>query len=207
MKQIAELPPAFKRYEEMRGALDFAVFKDAGGTREEILSAIPAALQRSNSFDPGKLRALGFARIGEQIFFGDWYDLETGHLLKVGNWTTADGRDLENPKLKDLDQVNVISGAAPCPEAGAGGQFAYAFTSPPYGLTGRPSGIQAVFDDIRKFVLPPNQCNKICDWSSPHLPEVSDYFIAGMEWWGVFLFSVYLPETGQLTIIAGSETD
>ena len=38
-------------------------------------------------------------------------------------------------------------------------------------------------------------------------PAVSDYFAAGMEWWGVFLFSVYVPALQRLTIIAGSSTD
>lgn len=207
MKPIGELPPAFSRYKKMMGVLDFAVFEDTNGTEAEILSAISQVLRREHLFDAEKLRALGCRRIGKRTFFGDWYDLHTERLLKVGNWRTADGRELENPDLKKLGRLEITSGAAPCPEAGAGGQFAYAFSSTPYGLKGRPSEVQAVFDEIKNFLFPPHQRSEICDWSSPRLPEVSDYFAAGMEWWGVFLFSVYIPEIERLSIVAGSTTD
>jgi hypothetical protein len=207
MTPIEKLPSAFKRYRKMLGVLDFAVFEDAAGTEEEILSVIPQALRHSHKFDADQLRQLGCRRITERAFYGHWYDLDNGHLLKVGGWRTADGRELENPKLKKLDGVKIMSGAAPCPEAGAGGQFAYAFSCPPYGLKGRPSEVQAVFDAIRDFILPSDQRSEICDWSSPQLPEVSDYFAAGMDWWGVFLFSIYTPEIKRLSIVAGSTTD
>ena len=39
------------------------------------------------------------------------------------------------------------------------------------------------------------------------LAEVSDYFESGLEWWGVFLFSIYVPALRRLVIIAGSATD
>lgn len=207
MKRIEKLSSAFKRYEKMLGVLNFAVFEDATGTEEEVLSAIPQTLRHSHKFDADRLRGLGCKRIRERAFFGDWYDLDTGLLLKVGGWRTVDGRELENPKLEKLDEVEIMSGAAPCPEAGAGGQFAYAFSCPPYGLKGRPSEVQAVFDEVRDFLLPPGQRSEICDWSSPQLPQVSAYFAAGMEWWGVFLFSIYIPEIERLSIVAGSSTD
>ena len=207
MKRFEKLPSAFKRYEKMLGVLDFAVFDDATGTEEEILSAIPQTLRHSHEFDADRLRVLGCRRIKERAFFGDSYDLDSGHLLKVGSWRTADGSQLENPKLKKLDRVKIKSGAAPCPDAGAGGEFAYAFSCPPYGLKGRPSEVQAVFEEIRDFLLPPGHRSEICDWSGPELPQVSDYFAAGMEWWGVFLFSIYIPEIERLSIVAGSTTD
>jgi hypothetical protein len=207
MKLLEKLPSAFKRYDKMRGVLDFAVFEDAGGTEEEILSAIPQALRHSRTFDAERLRSLGCRRIRERKFFGDWYEFDGGKLLKIGSYKTANGSELKDPKLKKLDGVKIISGASPCPEAGAGGQFAYAFSRPPYSLKGRPSEVQAIFEEIRDFVLPPTHPADICDWSSPHLPEVSDYFAAGMEWWGVFLFSIHIPAIQQLTIIAGSSTD
>ncbi|MBB5711618.1 hypothetical protein [Sphingomonas xinjiangensis] len=207
MKRVENLPPAFKRYSKMLGVLDFAVFDDAGGTEQEILTAIPHAIRHAGTFSEAKLRALGCKPIRERAFFGDWYDLESGMLLKVGSYKLADGSELHNPKLKKLDGVKFMSGAAACPEAGVGGQFAYAFSNPPYGLKGKPSEVQSVFDDIRDFILPATQQSAIRDWTSPNLPDVSDYFAPGMEWWGVFLFSVHIPEIQRLTIIAGSTTD
>jgi len=207
MKLVDNLPPAFKRYEKMLGVLDFAVFDEANGTEEEILSAIPQVLRHSNSFDAARLRLLGCKRIRESAFFGEWYDPDSGNLLKVGNYRAADGSELQNPTLKKLDGVKIMSGASSCPEPGAGGEFAYAFSNPPYGLQARPSEVQAVFAEVRDFILPPAHRGEICDWSNPRLSEVSDYFAAGMEWWGVFLFSIHIPAIDRLTIIAGSTTD
>ncbi|WP_027999280.1 hypothetical protein [Sinorhizobium arboris] len=63
------------------------------------------------------------------------------------------------------------------------------------------------FEEVRDFILPPFDGSEILDWSDARLPEVSDYFDAGAEWWGVFLFSVYIPARRRLTIVAGSTTD
>lgn len=207
MERIAKLPPAFKRYTKMFGALNFAVFDRADGTEEEVLFAIAKALPDACNLDAKKLRSLGFRRIGERKFFGDWYDPENGMLLKIGNYKTADGSNLENPVLKTLDRVKITSGTSTCPDAGIGGQFAYAFSTPPYGLKGRPSEVQTIFEEIRDFILPPVHEAQIWDWSSPQLPEVSAYFSSGMEWWGVFLFSIHIPAIQRLTIVAGSTTD
>jgi hypothetical protein len=207
MKRLAKLPSAFERYDEMLGVLDFAVVEEANGDEEEILSAFPHALPHAQTFDAVKLRSLGCRHISERTFFGDWYELENGKLLKLGDYTTTDGLKLQNPKLESLDSVKIVSGASTCPEAGSGGNFAYAFSKPPYDLEANPSEVQAVFEEIRDFILPPAQECEICDWSSPRLPEVSDYFADGMEWWGVFLFSIYVPALKRLTIVAGSTTD
>lgn len=205
MNRIEKLPPAFERFDEMLGVLDFAIFEDAGGTEEEILSAVPQALRHFHRFDAGKLRALGSRRICEKAFFGDWYDPDSGSLLRLGSYKTADGSQLTDPVLSSLDGVRIMSGASSCPEPG--GQFAYAFSHPPYPLYARPSEVQAVFEEIRDFILPPLHGSEILDWSDARLPEVSDYFEDGAEWWGVFLFSVHIPSMRRLTIIAGSTTD
>ncbi len=207
MKRLEKLPPAFKRYQKMLGVLDFAAFEDASATTEDVLSAISQLFSGARRFDVERLRELGCRRIRERLFFGEWYDLQSGKLLKLGNYTTADGSELQNPTLKKLDGVKIMSGAAPCPDAGAGGQFAYAFSNPPYGMRGRPTEIQSVFEEVRDFILPPMHRAEICDWSSPKLPEVSAYFAAGMEWWGVFLFSIYIPAVQRLTIVAASTSD
>lgn len=207
MKRIQTLPAAFKRFEAMAGALDFAVFENASGRKDEILSVVPQVLGSAFPVDLEKLRSLEGRRLTERAFFGDWYDCESGMLLRLGEYTTDTGSALRNPKLKTLDDLKIVSGSSPLPEAGAGGQFAYAFSWTPYRLQGKPGEVQAVFEEIRDFILPPFQDSEILDWSSPRLPEVSDYFEAGMEWWGVFLFSLYIPSLQRLTLIAGSTTD
>ena len=207
MRRIEKLPSAFGTYDEMMGVLDFAVFEDATGSEAEALRAIPHALRHARVVDTETLSRLGFRRIDLREFMGDWYDVETGNLLRNGSYQTADGSELLNPALKELDGVKIVSGASFCSEAGAGGQFAYAFSHPPYGLRGCPSRVQAVFEEIRDFILPPVHQGEIWDWSNPRLPDASDYFVEGMEWWGVFLFTIHVPAIRRLTIVAGSTTD
>jgi hypothetical protein len=103
MKEIEKLPSAFDRFYDLHGVLHFAVFENANGTVEEILSAVPQALGGACTYNVQALRLQGGRRIAERTFFGDWYDHETGTLLKLG-----------------------IS-----PDVDEGGQFAYAFSSPP----------------------------------------------------------------------------
>ena len=207
MNRIAKLPMTFARYKKMGGVLDFSAFDDTAGTEAEVLLAIQQTLRKKASFDAERLRSIGCRSITEEEFFGDWYDPKHGSLLRLGDWRTADGRTLTDPALRSLDGVQILSGGSTCVEAGGGGEFAYAFSKPPYGLQARPSEVQAVFNRIVNYLLPPQYRNEISDWSSPLLPEVSDYFDAGMEWWGVFLFSIYTPEIRRLSIVAGSTTD
>lgn len=163
MKRVEKLPAAFTLFEKMLGVLDFGVFEDAEGSEEEILSAIRQVLHAAFSFDPHRLRSLGCRRITEQVFFGDWYDSASGSLRRLGSYRTADGVDLTNPTFKELSQLQIVAGAIDMPEAGSGGEFAYAFVETPYGIKGSPQEIQAVFEEIRDFILPPQQVNEISD--------------------------------------------
>jgi hypothetical protein len=204
MRAIEDLPPAFGRFRQIGGVLDFVVFDDAQGDEWSALTAIATALP---DMDVNKLRRLGYRRVEQQAFYGDWYDARADALLRLGTFTTVDGRKLTDPKLSDLDKEAIAHGGSSIPEAGAGGQFAYAFSQTPYGLAARPSEIQDLFRSIRDFVLPPETEHEILDWTSPRLPNASKYFAAGMEWWGVFLFTVHAPALGRLTVISGSTTD
>lgn len=207
MERLAKLPPAFGRFGKIGGVLDFAVFESAEGGDEEILEAVGLALPNGKRFDPGRLRQLGYRRIEPRVLFGDWYDRGSGHLLRRGDFGTEDGRALKDPALVALDRETILSGGGVLPEAGAGGQLAYAFANPPHSLDTPGSEVQALFDEICGFILPPLHWSEIFDWTSPRLPEVSDYFEAGMEYWGVFLFSIHVPALQRLTIIAGSTSD
>ena len=207
MDRVLPLPFAFQHFQAIGGVLDFAVFRDADGTEDECLRAIPAILPPGTPYDADKLRSLGGRPISTEVFFGDWYNPERGLLLQAGTCTTSDGQTFENPPLLSISYLTIQSGGSPIPEPP--GQFAYAFSHPPYGLFGKQSFIevQAVFDDIRQFLLPPGQQHDILDWSHEQLPLVSPYFEPGAEWWGMFLFSLYTPSLRRLAIIAGSATD
>lgn len=140
MKRIEKLPPQFKRFAKKGGVLEFAVYEECMGSDEEILTAIESAIPGRYKVNIGVLEALGYRKISERKFFGDWYDCDRGQLLMKGRHTTSSGQTLVDPPLKKLDRVRVASGASSLPELGSTGQFAYAFSNPPYRLDGRPSG-------------------------------------------------------------------
>lgn len=198
------LPREFERYGNIGGVLQFAAYSDVDDDDETVVSAIGTLLSGP---DLGRLHELGSRRIGQPEFFGDWYDLTSGDLVQLGTWRTDDGRELVDPKLKQLQGVRISSGGGIIPDAGSGGQFAYAFSHPPYQFRARPLEVQMLFNAIRRFLLPEDVEHDIRDWASSRLVEVSADFKAGMEWWGVFLFTIYTPSFRRLVVIAGSTTD
>ncbi|MGE0739846.1 MAG: hypothetical protein AB7O98_00775 [Hyphomonadaceae bacterium] len=202
MQRIANPSSAITRYADIGGVVEFAVYDDADGDPDAVFAAVCDAAPIEN---PEALRAIGFRRLDDASFYGDWYELATHSLLLIGTWGGIE-RPLVNPKLRDLDDHRLAGGGL-IPEAGAGGQFAYAFSHPPYGLQAKPREIQDLFDKIRHAILPAAVDHEILDWSSPDLPMASSYFEPGMEWWGVFLFSIYVPEHRRLSIVWASTTD
>jgi len=204
MRAVESLPQAFYEFERIGGVLEFAVFEDADG---DVKSAFAAMASIVKDIDQAKLLLLGSRPIDDKTFYGEWYRASDDALMFAGTCRLKDGQELVNPTYRELDAIEVRGSASLSPEEGSGGQFAYAFSQPPYGLNARPGKIQDLFYEIRGFVLPPCFTHEISDWSSSRLPEASDYFSEGMEYWGVFLFTVYIPELRRLTAIAGSTTD
>lgn len=197
----------FKPFAKMGGVLGFAVFDGAANDEVDARAAIHDTLLPFGRVDDGELNALHPRRLNEAQFFGDWYDPSSGDLVWNGSVTVTDGRHLTRPTFRALDGVKVRSSGSSIPDMGEGGQFAYAFANPPYGLTGSRGRVQAVFDSVRHTLLPSGHACTITDWTSPDLDKVSAYFTPGKEWWGVFLFTVRDATTGRLTVIIGSATD
>lgn len=207
MERLHKLPSAFARYHKIGGVLDFAVFDDAGDSEEEAVAAIRTALGDPADFKADVLRSLGHRPIYRAEFLGDHYDLAHRKLVKRGSWITADGKRLVDPSLDTLDKSKIEAGGCGIPMPGEGGEFARAFIDPPYPLDAKPSEVQALFDQVHDFLMPKDEPYQILDWASPRLPEVSRYFLPGMEWWGVFLFTIYQPQGRRLIAIAGSTSD
>lgn len=200
-----ELPPFFARYYEIGGVIEFHVFAEVAALTEVI--ALDAIVQSVPDIDRNKLRAIGCRELDDQIFLGEWYDPLRNALIDRGTRRTSDGRVFENAILVDLDGIDIAGGATELPDPGSGGNFAYAFSKPPYGLRARPAEVQRIFDSIKMYLLPPRHGHKIMDWSDPRLPEASAFFGPGMEWWGVFLFVVFVPDFQRLVVVLASTTD
>ena len=212
MRAVEKLPPSIRRFHKAGGVVRFAVFDGSAGAEDDLVAAIRAALPKGSTFDEDKLRALPRRVLKERVFLGDWVDPVDRSLIRIGDWHTRDAQRLHNPKLKTLigkgrGRGDGMSGAARGVVAGEGGQFAYAFSNPPYSLRARPTEVQELFDDITALIVPADQQNTILDWTSARLSEVSDYFVPGMDWWGAFLFTIHVPAIGRLTAIAASTSD
>jgi hypothetical protein len=207
----------FDRYDKLGGVLHFARFAECSGTDPALLEAIGSTLEKimgASKIVPGCLDSLPWRPLTRQAFLGSWADAGTGVLRRRGDFTTARGRTLVDPSYEELNQLSlagdsIVSGAAPIPDLWEGGQFAFAFSQPPYGLyRGTPGQIQEVFTAVFDLILPPDQSIEIRDWGSPGLPDLCpDYFLPGTEWWGVFLFTLYAPQEKKVTVVVGSATD
>jgi hypothetical protein len=168
-----------------------------------------SAIGQTFGVDSGN-EALAFIqprKMRERRFFGDWLDFDTGKLIKRGTYGNDLREELIDPTLMQLERFGARSGGSGIPEAGEGGQFAYAFLCPPYSLRGNARKIQDTFDTLRTALLPEDSEHEILDWTSPQLPEFSDYFKVGMDWWGIFLFTIFDPSRKRLLVLSASTTD
>ena len=96
-------------------------------------------------------------------------------------------------------------------EKSAAENYVYAFTDPPYPLM-IPGSVNRLpeadilwfFNDINKFLFDSFQVELVIyAWSA----DWSDYFDAGDEWWGSFLWTVYNPQQNCIVVVAASTTD
>jgi hypothetical protein len=197
--RVETLPASIERFRQIGGEIHFAIFEDADGGADEALRAICEVVPQ---VDKEQLRAIGFREIDDKQFYGDRYDLIT-HSLLTDEWLNGTWARRTFREIGDC-RPNMSGGI---PEAGRGGQFAYAFAAPPYSLTATANEIQDLFDKIRQVILPPREDHQIFDWTDPALIKVSPFFVSGMEWWGIYLFTLYVPSYRRLTVAFASTTD
>jgi hypothetical protein len=79
-----------------------------------------------------------------------------------------------------------------------------AFFHPPYCLQGSPREKADLFVGINRFVLGEEQERaEIFSWST----DWSNYFDAGHEWWGAFLWTIRAAGSRRVVVVAASSTD
>lgn len=208
---MSELVPAafdkglLRRIKKLGCVIDVSAFEANDGELETCRQAI------SQTFGPDRTDAILFSvsprKLRERKFFGDWLNLDTGKLIKRGTYKNDAGDELIDPTMEKLFKFGARSSACEIPDAGSGGQFAYAFLCPPYSLRGSARSIQETFDELRWAILPNDTENEILDWTSPILTNFSAYFKVGMEWWGIFLFTIFSRSRRRLIVLSASTTD
>jgi len=181
MKQVADLPAIFARYDEAGGVLQHFLVENAGADEAAARAAIVACVP---TMDAAGLAILESRRIDRQQFLGRWCRPPDDELV---------GLDSSGMFLPDTPYD--------------GGNYAYAFAFTPYGMKASPADIQSMFSEMMEIILPRNEEATILDWASPKLVDVAPLFRWGAEWWGVFLFTIQFPRLRKLVVIAGSTTD
>lgn len=101
----------------------------------------------------------------------------------------------------DVIPVQILENAWSLPKTDG---YKPAFYHPPHGMSLQQDEKDNLFQSINSILF--GSSSKDCsifEWTT----NWSNYFDAGNEWWGSFLWSVYSNETKILTVLAVSATD
>jgi hypothetical protein len=213
MQRVDEDPPAVEELHRVGGVLDFSFFRDAINDRGHLTAAILEHMRTLKNLgpvyrptiNPGAAAELPVRQIDRQTFLGEYYDAATGS-LRFGDVEVLDRSDVTESCGGASVQIDSGEGRDPH-EPSTDGHLAYAFFQTPHSLTARPKNLNRLFREIVHLVAPEGEVCEILDWSGPQLASFSDYFTAGLEWWGVFLFTVFQVDSAKLVVITGSTTD
>lgn len=208
-------PPVIFKLAAIGVELDYSFFAGAEPDRLSRLLAVDAHLVRADS--PRQwhlpadaivaLQSLNERPITREIFLGDWCDPRDLMLIRRGSGEVEGLGRVSDIRYDKLGEAPFRSWGGANPDCEEPGQYAYAFSCPPYGLKGPSAKIQRLFKASTELILGRGGRIEIFDWSGGDLTRVHPTFEAGMEWWGVFLFTVFNPGDHSMVVISGSTTD
>lgn len=215
------------RFDEGGGVVDFQIFDAADETlcgealhRLAMLEGMKQIQQRSEDYAERTSKQMGIpnskiyqvsvdwdsadeitgTKIDHQTFLGARYSFARGGLIVHGK---------SSPFLNDFSfykdepkKENII--ASDGIDNGIGTGFAYACSSPPYSMQITANELGELFEQIIRFILGGvDDATVIFTWPT----NWTNYFDAGDEWWGSFLWTVANPGSKQIVMIAASSTD
>lgn len=216
-----------KRFEEAGGVVDFQVFDlldddvridalhkqtvlegmkqirqywDDYAARTSKQMSIPKSKVFQVSVDWERAKQISGTQVDHKTFLGARYDFERSGLIVRGKGNKFLNefffyRD-EATKENIIDSVEI--------DDGIGAGFAYAFSSPPYGMRVPSEVLGELFEQVNHVILGGvDNTSVIFAWPT----DWSNYFDAGHEWWGSFLWTVSKPDSHQIVMIAASSTD
>ncbi|WP_158702964.1 hypothetical protein [Allosphingosinicella vermicomposti] len=141
-------------------------------------------------------------------FLGEWYDPASNGLILRGSGEIEGMGRRTNPRYSELEvRRRFPSGWSPEHPSHDMGNYAYAFSQPPLGLLSGYAVVEAMFREINDLILQPGDRHRIRNWSGYDLTRLSDYFNAGAEYWGTFLFTIVNEPSGRLVVISASASD
>ncbi|GAB5440555.1 MAG: hypothetical protein Fues2KO_09040 [Fuerstiella sp.] len=137
-------------------------------------------------------------RITWKEFLGNRYDFQRRGLIVLGNG------DFSNQFFFYRDRAIQEHMIPPDGiDYGIGSGFAYVFSSPPYPIQLSAEALGELFEKFLHFIVSGSDDSLIYEWPT----DWSNYFDAGEEWWGSFLWSISNPGSSRIVVIAASTTD
>ena len=153
------------------------------------------------------MQSLDERKLTHEAFLGEWCDPRDLMLIKRGSGEVEGLGRVSDIRYDKLGDAPNRSWGVTTPDCDEPGQYAYAFSCPPYGLEGPSAKIQRLFKQSTELLLDRSAPIEIFDWSGGDLTRVHPLFEAGMEWWGAFLFTIFNPGDHSMVVISGSTTD
>ncbi|MFU7529105.1 hypothetical protein [Qipengyuania sp. ASV99] len=153
------------------------------------------------------LQSLNQCNLTREAFLGEWCDPRDLMLIKRGSGEVEGLGQVSDIRYDKLGEAPFRSWGGATPDCEEPGQYAYAFSCPPYSLEGPSAKIQRLFKASTELLLGRGERIEIFDWSRGDLTRVHPLFEAGMEWWGVFLFTIFKLDDHSMFVISGSTTD
>lgn len=201
VKIVGELKELLQRHHDLGGVLDVAVMRLLNVAASEYDLHRQAALQ----FMEHQVR-IGYARgtepekaAGERIslseFVGPFFDFQRQQLINP--WQPI------GHKHYRYTVPHGWSGPADQPREFLTYGYADAFMNPPHPMRVDPE-LQQLFTQINACLFNGLTNDlRIYQWCT----DWSDYFDAGKEWWGAFLWTVYRLGSTRIIAIGASTTD
>lgn len=172
---------------------------DAWAEKTASEESIPRSKIFQVQVDPRKQEVMKGRRIDEREFLGSRYHHVRNGLIVRGE------SPLQNEFFfhQDRFEPKNILGRGTI-DNGIGTGYAYAFSDPPYGIRLRSKEIAALFTKVNNYLLGGiSKQSIIFKWPT----DWSNYFDAGHEWWGSFLWSFANPGDSRIIVILASSTD
>ncbi len=221
MRRIG-MPEIFEELEPLGVVLEYSFFENARESRHHDLQAIDAHLTHADqpaaclpdrtqwhldNHGVSALLQISPRPLNYDQFLGSYCDPKDQMLILRGSGEVAGGTTLQDPRYDMIGERKIKSWGQSPPDLHDPGEYAYAFAQPPYGLRGSRAEAVRLFRKTTEILLPDWDDAVIHDWSGDDLSKVDGYFDSGMEWWGVFLFTIFQPSIERLIVISGSTTD
>ena len=227
MKQAVlttEQEQLLQRFSEADGVVDFAIFDCNEDTsnyethRKAVVLALRALQQGCVEYaekssiedefpisdyfkitiDEDAASSLVPVQITWEKFLGLRYDFERDGLIVRGKGDFWNSFFFYTDPAK---RANIIPDSNI--DDGIGTGLAYAFSSPPYRISLSAEEAGTLFAKFLNNIICGSSKSIIYEWPT----NWSNYFEAGEEWWGSFLWSLSNPNGNQIVVMAASTTD